>query len=186
MANDTTPPASPTGGHRRRASVPLSPFWTDPEIEKSGSDNEMVSSPRVSQRGLVELPMAEIAFFPLPMDDAASDEKALLPEKRPSRRASTHHHKDKKGFPAEVGGAPPIPFPLTPRSTPAPEFVVEGKEKVDKAEKEGGTSVSSDTTVRSSDSVQSEFSENTAGSKFFGFLLFFVRFVSAHVTKRLL
>jgi hypothetical protein len=164
-----TAPVSPSG---RIASVPLSPFWNEPhqsplpsKDEKNSNDNddnndnEAIGSPRVAARGVMEVPMELIAFFPLPLDDCDSDERALPPEKRPSRKASTSR-----------------PFCRLPSVVKASEAVVEEMPPITQSEADT-TSLSSDASVGST-SVNSEFSENTAGSKltlkrcFFKFDLF--------------
>jgi hypothetical protein len=143
----TDAPVSPSGP---RASVPLSPFWSGshqspiPSKNDDNDDNEAIGSPRVAARGVMEVPMEVIAFFPLPQDDCDSDERALPPEKRPSRKASTSR-----------------PFSRVPS-------VVKAKEEEDTppitVSDVDTTSGGSDSTVAST-SVKSEFSENTAGSK---------------------
>ena len=164
--NKDEPPSTPERpstpeaelGHRRRASVPLSPFWASDQLEPKvpfmnqksiDDDNEAIASPRVHSHGIIEVPMDEIAFFPLPLDDAASDERALPPEKRPSRRASTSRPTLLK-----------VPSVVAAVEKPPHEGAA-----ADQQAAADMASVSSDTTVASSESVHSEFSENTAGSK---------------------
>lgn len=145
-----TPPTQ----HVRRGSVPLSPFWaSDPEDRATRDDDEALGSPRVHSKGIIEVPMTEIAFFPLPLDDCASDQRAMPPEERISRRVSAARE-----APARV--------PSVVQADEGDGLVdIQGVPKTMK-EDISNTSISSDTTVASSsDSIRSEFSENTAGSK---------------------
>lgn len=183
--NKTT--ASPGGQHHRKASVGLSPFWveesksqdnaTTPVNDQNTNDNEAIGSPKVAERGIVDFPMDAIAFFPLPVDDCASDERALLPEKRPSRRASTSRAvapvppvlvAAAAAVPAVVEDTIVVEAPLSPDGATKqlvdieglpPDLVIGGNHEK--------SSISSNTSVASgNDSFRSEFSENTAGSKF--------------------
>jgi hypothetical protein len=90
--------------------------------------------------------MADVAFFPMAHlgGDECSAEGAFL---HPDKRLSERFRRQSQTIPKEV--------------VPTPEkFVVEGKEEADAALTASVTSTSS------GDSVHSEFSENTAGSKF--------------------
>ena len=206
---------SPLGRHHRKASVGLSPFWADEANNNNNNnndkdvtgtpdktitattdyDNEAIGSPKVSERGIIDFPMDAIAFFPLPVDDCASNERALPPEKRPSRRASTTTATSRAVAPVPeelaaavskvpdavedtIGGGgdnnnnqDDVAPPLSPDGATKqlidlegglpPELVV-GVDKV-----VAMTSVTSDSSVAAGDqSFLSEFSENTAGSKF--------------------
>jgi len=177
-----SPPGSPPDGHhKRRASVPLSPFWTAEgkvladldaaalAVPGTGDDieddNEAIASPRVHSRGVIEVPMSEIAFFPLPLDDCASDERAIPPEKRLSRRASSA----KKLLPPRVPSVVAAVEGGDGGAVEAAAAADSSTKAVDSGMERSGTSISSDTTVAS---VQSEFSENTAGSTLFIFVDF--------------
>ena len=179
--NNDSAPASPTspGGHQRRASVGLSPFWAAADLfvgadMNINQDDEAIASPKVHERGIIDFPMEEIAFFPLPTDECASDERALLPEKRLSRRLSTSRAAAAK-VPTVVAAVESEAAPVVVEAAVARGGDAPGKSLVDiegtmatnlvVGDKSIAT-ISSDTSVASSsNSVRSEFSENTAGSK---------------------
>lgn len=159
MATEERPSTPPTTAyvkprHARKGSITLSPFWAAaPNSPDGADDDQAIASPRVSARGIIEVPMEEIAFFPLPLDDCASDQRAQAPEKRISRRISASREAQLQRVPSVVQAEEEL-------------VDIDGISKM--TIKDNSTkSVSSDTTVASSsDSIRSEFSENTAGSKF--------------------
>ena len=179
--------ASPGGKHHRKASVGLSPFWVDesknqgntttPVTSQDINDNEAIGSPKVSERGIVEFPMDAIAFFPLPVDDLASDERGLLFGKRTSRRASTPRSAAPVP-PALVAAAAAIPVavedtivteaPLSPDGATKALVDIEGLPPglMIGGNHEKSSTSSNSTVATGNDSFRSEFSENTAGSKF--------------------
>lgn len=133
-------PPTPTSprGHARRASVPLSPFWIDPDASKD--DDEAIASPRAREKGVAAVSMEDIAFFPMPLlDDECSAERAFYhPDKRLSERRQPQH--------------------LPRDAVSSQRVIIEGKREVDKA-------ADTESVTSSADTVHSEFSENTAGSE---------------------
>lgn len=150
---DQCPPTPTSPSRQRSASVPLSPFWVDADAAKE--DNEAVASPRARSRGQVEVSLENIATFPMPeIGDECSAELAFM---HPDKRLSERNRRASQTAPKEVMRG----------------VVVEGKAEVDAGKTPSVTSTSSD------DSIHSEFSENTAGSKLlfgFGFELCLVSF----------
>lgn len=131
-----SPPSSPSRSHQRRASVGLSPFWID--LHAAKEDNEAVASPRARSKGRVEVEINP-AFFPLPLlaDDTSAERAFLHPDKRLSER----HRK-----------ANLIPKEISTREKDIAEAVA--------------AATASITSSSDEESVHSEFSENTAGSKY--------------------
>jgi len=149
---DAPSSSAPLNSHNRKGSIGLSPVWSEHvgdtgkgKMTRHASD-EAIASPRVTGRGIVDVDLQEIAFFPLLPAAAAAVPRNI-------GRVERNEEEDVPPI-IDIEGVRNV---LEKQATMTDDTV---------AAQAPDSENSDHSVVSSSDSKYSEFSENTAGSRF--------------------